>query len=110
MALFRKNASKTDLNNEYNVWNGSKDYGPVKLASVDFRDGQQSLIATRMRTEDMIPILGLMDDFGYECIEMWGGATFDACIRYLKEDRGSEYVPSKICKSPLRMLLRGQNL
>ncbi len=46
-------------------------YGPVKLASVDFRDGQQSVIATRMRTEDMLPILEQMDDFGYECIEMW---------------------------------------
>ena len=112
MALFRKNASKTDLNNEYNVWNGSKDYGPVKLASVDFRDGQQSLIATRMRTEDMIPILGLMDDFGYECIEMWGGATFDACIRYLKEDPWERIRTFKkyVKKTPLRMLLRGQNL
>lgn len=58
----------------------------MKLASCDFRDGQQSLIATRMRTEDMVPVLTQMDDFGFECIEMWGGATFDSCIRYLRED------------------------
>lgn len=85
---------------------------PVKLASVDFRDGQQSLIATRMRTEDMLPILPLMDDFGFECIEMWGGATFDACIRYLNEDPWDRIRAFKTyCKkTPLRMLLRGQNL
>lgn len=62
-----------------NTWAGTEQYGPVKLASCDFRDGQQSLIATRMRTEDMLPVLDQMDDFGFECIEMWGGATFDSC-------------------------------
>ena len=62
------------------TWEGTEKYGPVKLASVDFRDGQQSVIATRMRTEDMLPVLEQMDNFGYECIEMWGGATFDSCI------------------------------
>ena len=51
---------------------------PVKLSSCDFRDGQQSLISTRLRTEDMVPILGEMDEFGFACIEMWGGATFDS--------------------------------
>lgn len=67
-------------------WDAVEKYGPVKLSSCDFRDGQQSLIATRMRTEDMVPILDQMDDFGFDCIEMWGGATFDTCIRYLRED------------------------
>ena len=89
-----------------------KNSRPVKLASVDFRDGQQSLIATRMRTEDMVPILTQMDDFGFECIEMWGGATFDACIRYLNEDPWERVRTFKkyVKKTPLRMLLRGQNL
>lgn len=94
------------------TWSGSARFGPVKLASVDFRDGQQSLIATRMRTEDMVPILQKMDDFGFECIEMWGGATFDACIRYLREDPWERVRIFKqyVKKTPLRMLLRGQNL
>lgn len=94
------------------TWAGTEKYGPVKLASVDFRDGQQSIIATRMRTEDMIPILTQMDDFGFECIEMWGGATFDSCIRYLREDPWKRIrVFKQYCKkTPLRMLLRGQNL
>lgn len=60
------------------TWDGTEKYGPVKLASVDFCDGQQSVIATRMRTGDMLPILEQMDNFGYESIEMWGGATMRA--------------------------------
>lgn len=94
------------------VWPGSEGMGPVKLASVDFRDGQQSLIATRMRTEDMIPVLAAMDEFGYECLEMWGGATFDSCVRYLGEDPWERVRTFKkyVRKTPLRMLLRGQNL
>ena len=93
-------------------WARAAKYGPVKLASCDFRDGQQSLIATRMRTEDMLPILPAMDDFGFECIEMWGGATFDSCDRFLREDPWERLKAIKaVCrKTPLRMLLRGQNL
>lgn len=93
-------------------WSASAKYGPVKLASVDFRDGQQSLVATRMRTEDMVPVLAQMDDFGFACIEMWGGATFDSCIRFLKEDPWERIRIFKqyVTKTPLRMLLRGQNL
>ena len=86
------------------TWDGTEKYGPVKLASVDFRDGQQSVIATRMRTEDMLPILEQMDNFGYESIEMWGGATFDSCIRYLNEDPWERLKAFKrVCKkTPLR--------
>lgn len=93
-------------------WEQAAKYGPVKLASCDFRDGQQSLIATRMRTEDMLPILPAMDEFGFECIEMWGGATFDACVRFLREDPWERLKSMKAAckKTPLRMLLRGQNL
>ena len=67
------------------TWDGTEKSGPVKLASVDFRDGQQSVIATRMRTEDMLPILEQMDNFGYESIEMWGGATFDSSVLPLQQ-------------------------
>lgn len=96
----------------HDPWEGTGKFGPVRLASVDLRDGQQSLVATRMRTEEMVPILEQMDDFGFECIEMWGGATFDACIRYLKEDPWERVHTFKkyVKKTPLRMLLRGQNL
>lgn len=86
--------------------------GPVGLSSCDFRDGQQSLLATRMRTEDMVPVLKAMDEFGFSCIEMWGGATFDSCIRFLDEDPWDRIRVFKqyVKKTPLRMLLRGQNL
>ena len=112
MSLFKRNTPLNKSSQDYNEWRNTKNYGPVKLASVDFRDGQQSLIATRMRTDDMIPVLEMMDNFGYECIEMWGGATFDSCIRYLKEDPWERIRIFKkyVKKTPLRMLLRGQNL
>ncbi|MGE5678457.1 MAG: pyruvate carboxylase subunit B [Pseudomonadota bacterium] len=108
MKTFEGNTDKQP----YEVWNPSDGHGPIKLASCDFRDGQQSLIATRMRTEDMVPILARMDEIGFECIEMWGGATFDSCLRYLKEDPWDRIRTFKqyVKKTPLRMLLRGQNL
>lgn len=59
---------------------------PVRLNSLDFRDGQQSMLATRVTTEDMLPFLERMDKIGYDNMEMWGGATFDVCIRYLNDD------------------------
>jgi len=58
----------------------------VKITETVLRDGHQSLIATRMRTDEMLPILETMDQVGYHAIEMWGGATFDSCLRYLQED------------------------
>ena len=100
-----------NLNEAHGLWPTGKQ-NPIQLSSCDFRDGQQSLIATRMRTEDMVPILREMDSFGFACIEMWGGATFDTCIRYLKEDPWDRIRTFKqyVQKTPLRMLLRGQNL
>jgi pyruvate/oxaloacetate carboxyltransferase len=85
---------------------------PVRFASVELRDGQQSLLATRMRTEDMLPIMTKMDEAGYDSIEMWGGATFDSCIRFLNEDPWDRIraIKSLVKKTPLRMFLRGQNL
>ena len=85
---------------------------PIRISSVEFRDGQQSLLATRVKTADMLPILEKMDRAGFCSMEMWGGATFDSCIRFLQEDpwdRVREF--KKIMKNtPLRMLLRGQNV
>lgn len=111
MAFWKRTNSKNDAVKLYDPmqsWNG----GPVKLSSCDFRDGQQSIIATRMKTEDILPILPQMDDFGFDCIEMWGGATFDACIRFLDEDPWERLrlIRQQCKKTPLRMLLRGQNL
>ena len=85
---------------------------PVKLVSCDLRDGQQACIATRMTTEDMLPVLQSLDKFGFAALEVWGGATFDACIRFLNEDPWERLKTiKKYCtKTPLRMLLRGQNL
>ena len=85
---------------------------PVKFCSVDLRDGQQSLIATRMKTEDVIPIIKKMDDVGFDSMEMWGGATFDVMMRYLHEDPFERLRRCRgaVKKTPLRMLLRGQNI
>ena len=59
---------------------------PIKITETILRDAQQSLIATRMSTEEMLPIIDKMDQVGYHAVECWGGATFDACLRFLKED------------------------
>ncbi|MFA4957448.1 MAG: sodium-extruding oxaloacetate decarboxylase subunit alpha [Candidatus Methanoperedens sp.] len=85
---------------------------PVKLTDTTLRDAHQSLIATRMRTRDMLPIAEKMDDVGFFSLEVWGGATFDSSIRYLNEDPWDRLRALKkvITKTPLQMLLRGQNL
>ena len=84
----------------------------VKITDVILRDAHQSLIATRMRTEDMLPICEKLDAIGYWSLECWGGATFDACLRFLKEDPWERLRKLKeaLPKTPLQMLLRGQNL
>ncbi|APT71537.1 oxaloacetate decarboxylase [Thermosipho affectus] len=76
------------------------------------RDGHQSLIATRMRTIDMIPALESMDSLGFNAMEVWGGATFDVCVRFLKEDPWERIrtIKSKLKNTKTQMLLRGQNL
>ncbi|SCP98141.1 pyruvate carboxylase subunit B [Anaerobium acetethylicum] len=85
---------------------------PLKFNSVEFRDGQQSLLATRMTTADMAPLLTRMDQVGYDSIEMWGGATFDVAVRFLKEDPWDRIREFKkyVKKTPLKMVLRAQNL
>ncbi len=84
----------------------------VQLMETAFRDAHQSLLATRMRTRDMIPIAEEMDKIGYFAIEAWGGATFDTCIRFLNEDPWERLRTFKehVTKTPIQMLLRGQNL
>ena len=84
----------------------------VKITETILRDAHQSLIATRMRTRDMLPIIEQLDEVGYNSLEMWGGATFDVCIRYLNENPWERLrlLKKGLKKTPTQMLLRGQNL
>mgnify|MGYP000759763408 FL=1 len=85
---------------------------PVKIVETVLRDGHQSLAATRMRITDMVPVLEELDDMGYYALEAWGGATFDACLRFLDEDPWERLRTLKkhLPKTPIQMLLRGQNI
>jgi oxaloacetate decarboxylase alpha subunit len=85
---------------------------PIMITETVLRDAHQSLMATRMTTEEMVPILESMDEAGYHALEMWGGATFDTAIRFLKEDPWERLriIKRAVVKTPLQMLLRGQNL
>jgi len=85
---------------------------PIHITDVVLRDGHQSLIATRLRTDDMLPICPQLDAIGYWSLEVWGGATFDACVRFLKEDPWERLrkLRAALPNTRLQMLLRGQNL
>lgn len=84
----------------------------IRITDTSLRDGHQSLWATRMTTDDMIPVLEKMDNIGYHSLEVWGGATFDVCIRYLNEDPWERLrtIRRNVQKTKLQMLLRGQSL
>ena len=84
----------------------------VRFTETALRDAHQSLLATRMRTRDMIPIAEEMDKVGFFSVEAWGGATFDSCIRFLNEDPWERLrqLKSEFNHTPIQMLLRGQNL
>ncbi len=84
----------------------------VKITETVLRDGHQSLMATRLKTSEMLPILEEMDQVGYYSLEVWGGATFDACIRFLNEDPWERLreIRKRVKNTKLQMLLRGQNL
>lgn len=84
----------------------------VTVTDTILRDAHQSLLATRMRTEDMLPICDKLDQVGYWSLEVWGGATFDACVRFLKEDPWERLrkLKAALPNTRLQMLLRGQNL
>ena len=85
---------------------------PVKITETILRDAHQSQIATRMTTEQMLPIIERMDKVGYHAVECWGGATFDACLRFLKEDPWERLRKLKagFKNTKLQMLFRGQNI
>ncbi|OGP88517.1 MAG: pyruvate carboxylase [Deltaproteobacteria bacterium RBG_16_48_10] len=85
---------------------------PVKITDTTLRDGHQSSLATRMRTEDMVPIAAELDQVGFHSVEMWGGATFDVTHRFLGEDPWERVRTLKklMPRTPFQMLLRGQNL
>ena len=84
----------------------------IHITELVLRDGHQSLLATRMRTEDMLPILSKLDSAGFWSLEAWGGATFDACVRFLREDPWERLktLRKHLPNSRIQMLLRGQNL
>ena len=94
---------------EKSAKNAARKVGVTELV---LRDGHQSLVATRMKTEDMLPICGALDAAGFWSLEVWGGATFDACVRFLREDPWQRLAQLRraLPNSRLQMLLRGQNL
>jgi len=85
---------------------------PLRITDTTLRDAHQSLWATRMRTEDILNIIDVVDNVGYYSLEAWGGATFDVCLRFLREDPWERLrlVKSRAKNTPIQMLLRGQNL
>ncbi len=86
--------------------------GKVRITETVLRDAHQSLIATRMKTDDMLPVLEKLDKIGYNSLECWGGATFDSCLRFLNEDPWERLrkIRKQVKNTKLQMLLRGQNL
>ncbi|HBF44895.1 MAG TPA: oxaloacetate decarboxylase subunit alpha [Clostridiales bacterium] len=84
----------------------------ILITETILRDAHQSQAATRMRTDEMVPVLDQLDDLGFYSLEAWGGATFDACLRFLNEDPWERLriLKSHLKKTPIQMLLRGQNL
>ena len=84
----------------------------VKITETVLRDSHQSLIATRMTTEEMLPILAKLDSVGYHSLEAWGGATFDSCLRFLNEDPWERLrkIREQVKNTKLQMLFRGQNI
>jgi len=105
---------KTAKNNEKSAEKSTETQPKRKALIMEtvLRDAHQSLFATRMRTSDMIPILETMDEVGYHALEVWGGATFDACMRFLDEDPWERLriIRKYVKNTKLQMLLRGQNL
>ena len=85
---------------------------PLRITDTTLRDAHQSLWATRMRIEDILKIIDVVDSVGYYSLEMWGGATFDVCMRFLRENPWERLrkIKARAGKTPLQMLLRGQNI
>jgi pyruvate/oxaloacetate carboxyltransferase len=108
----KKAVRKATPNRETKATKRKPGTNPVGIMDTTLRDGHQCLIATRMRTEDMTAILERMDAIGFAALEVWGGATFDSMTRFLNEDPWERLALFKraMPKTPLQMLLRGQNL
>ena len=104
--------SKTNNPSHMKTQQDTKTKNPLKVTDVTFRDGHQSSLATRMRTEDMEGIAGEMNKAGFYSMEVWGGATFDVATRFLNEDpwQRPRILKKLMPDTPLQMLLRGQNL
>lgn len=87
-------------------------FDSLNITDTTLRDAHQSLIATRLRTEDMVPLARAIDEVGFFSVEAWGGATFDSCIRYLNDDPWDRLrmLKTELKRTPIQMLLRGQNL
>jgi oxaloacetate decarboxylase alpha subunit len=85
---------------------------PLRITDTTLRDAHQSLWATRLRTDDILKIIDTIDNVGYYSLEVWGGATFDVCLRFLREDPWERLraIKKRAKKTPLQMLLRGQNI
>ena len=85
---------------------------PVKIVDTSLRDGHQSLFATRMTTDEILSVIEDFDQIGYHALEVWGGATFDSCLRFLNEDPWERLrlIKSKVKHTKLQMLFRGQNI
>ena len=90
----------------------NKENKKVLITDTILRDAHQSQAATRMRLDEMLPVLEQLDDIGYYSLEAWGGATFDTCLRFLNEDPWERLrtLRKYLKKTPIQMLLRGQNL
>ena len=84
----------------------------IKICETALRDSHQSLVATRMTTAEMLPVIEMMDEVGYHSLECWGGATFDACLRFLNEDPWERLrqIRMRAKNTKLQMLFRGQNI
>src|SRR5512139_3761339 len=85
---------------------------PLRITDTTLRDAHQSLWATRMRSKDIMEIIDVIDHAGYYSLEVWGGATFDDCLRFLRENPWERLrmIKAKAKQTPLQMLLRGQNI
>ena len=104
-------AKKTTIKTQ-DIVRDSINHIPLRITDTTLRDAHQSLWATRMRTADVMKIIDVIDSVGYYSLEVWGGATFDVCLRFLREDPWERLrqIKSRAKKTPLQMLLRGQNI
>lgn len=108
MPAIKRNTTNTNTDNKKQI----RERIPLRITDTTLRDAHQSLWATRLRTMDIMDIIDVIDQAGYYSLEVWGGATFDVCLRFLKENPWERLrqIKAKAKKTPLQMLLRGQNI